>query len=80
VVIALKGKLTTGVDVATVGGGGITRGGGTRASTVERDAHEAMVSLGYSEAQVSRALGRVREVVDAAAPVEEWIRKALQVI
>jgi Holliday junction resolvasome RuvABC DNA-binding subunit len=39
-----------------------------------------MVSLGYSEAQVSRALGRVREVVDAAAPVEEWIRKALQVI
>ncbi|MBD3314716.1 MAG: Holliday junction branch migration protein RuvA [Chitinivibrionales bacterium] len=80
VVIELKGKLSAergaaGMQSGTVGGS--DRG---NRSAVEKDAHEAMVSLGYSESQVARAIGRVREVLEPGAPVEEWIRKALQVI
>jgi Holliday junction resolvasome RuvABC DNA-binding subunit len=39
-----------------------------------------MLSLGYSEKQVQAAFSRVESVVAADAPVEEWIKKALQVI
>jgi Holliday junction DNA helicase RuvA len=80
VVIELKGKFAATGDGGTGSVGGSTKAGRTGGSSVEGDAHEAMVSLGYSEAQVSRALGRVREVLEPSAPVEEWIRKALQVI
>jgi Holliday junction DNA helicase RuvA len=48
--------------------------------TVQSEATDALISLGYSEQQVQRALMRVREVIDPAAPVEEWIKKALQVV
>ena len=42
---------------------------------------EALLSLGYNEKQVSRAIDRVKEVLAGRdEPVEEWIRKALQVI
>jgi Holliday junction DNA helicase RuvA len=44
------------------------------------DAHEAMLSLGYTEAQVVKSLARVEQVLEPDAPVEEWIRTALQVI
>jgi Holliday junction DNA helicase RuvA len=48
--------------------------------SIHQDALDALISLGYSEQQVQRALMRVQEVIDPAAPVEEWIRKALQVV
>lgn len=47
---------------------------------VREEAFEAMVSLGYNDKQVEKALLRVGQTAGADAPVEEWIRKALQVI
>lgn len=46
----------------------------------KRDAHAAMISLGYNENQVINALLRVEQTIEIDAPVEMWIRKALQVI
>jgi Holliday junction DNA helicase RuvA len=48
--------------------------------TASRLIMDAMVSLGYTDKQVQAALGRVESVIEAGAPVEEWIKKALQVI
>jgi len=60
------------------------RGKGAEVDTVadvKADAYAAMLSLGYSEASVGEALMRVEEILEGTvAPVEEWIRKALQVI
>jgi Holliday junction resolvasome RuvABC DNA-binding subunit len=39
-----------------------------------------MLSLGYNDKQVLKALLRVEQTLTGEAPVEEWIRKALQVI
>jgi Holliday junction DNA helicase RuvA len=44
------------------------------------EAFDAMITLGYVEKQVQAALSRVESVIDADAPAEEWIKKALQVI
>lgn len=46
------------------------------------EAFEALISLGYNEKQVSRAIERVGQVMNDAKDngVEDWIRKALQVI
>lgn len=48
--------------------------------SVRNEAFEAMVALGYAEKQVIAAFSRVEKVVDKDIPVEDWIRKALQVI
>ena len=40
----------------------------------------AMIALGYNEKQVVRAIERIEPEMNAEAPVEEWIRKVLQVI
>lgn len=48
---------------------------------VSQEAYSALVSLGYNDKQVARAVERVRQIItDKDAPVEEWIKKALQVI
>lgn len=47
---------------------------------VRDEAFEAMISLGYNDKQVSKALARVEQTISGNVPVEEWIRKALQVI
>ncbi len=44
------------------------------------DAYAAMISLGYNESQVINALARVEQTIEKDAPVEDWIKKALQVI
>jgi Holliday junction DNA helicase RuvA len=47
------------------------------------EAFEALLSLGYSDKQVARAVERVRQTLteeEPDMPVEEWIKKALQVI
>jgi Holliday junction DNA helicase RuvA len=77
-IVELKGKL--GVFSAeapkTPGqAGSFDKGGNERAQ-----AYDAMISLGYGEKQVQAALSRVETVIDRGAPVEEWIKKALQVI
>ncbi|MBD3322751.1 MAG: Holliday junction branch migration protein RuvA [Chitinivibrionales bacterium] len=47
---------------------------------IRNEAYEAMVSLGYADKQVQNAIARVEKVIDTSLPVEEWIKKALQVI
>ena len=78
-VMELKGKLDVGdVDVSIP-----LRKGDKKADldmSIRNDAYSAMISLGYNEAQVISAITRVEQTVDKDAPVEEWIKKALQVI
>lgn len=47
---------------------------------IRDEAFAAMVSLGYNDKQVQKAFTRVEQTVSVSAPVEEWIRKALQII
>lgn len=49
-------------------------------SSISEEAFAAMISLGYNEKQVGKAIARVEETIAGNAPIEEWIRKALQVI
>jgi Holliday junction DNA helicase RuvA len=78
-VVELKGKLGSAVD--DVGGPAAqAQEGGQPEPVVDRQAFGALGSLGYSEAQVAKALARARETMESDAPVEEWIRRALQVI
>jgi Holliday junction DNA helicase RuvA len=54
---------------------------GAKASGGKREeVFAAMISLGYNDKQVERALSRVGETLQDDADAEEWIRKALQVI
>jgi holliday junction DNA helicase RuvA len=78
-VVELKGKIK-GVSVQqTVSVGSAQASRSTRVPGRD-DAFEALSALGYNDAQVVRALERASEVVAADAPVEDWIRKALQVL
>jgi Holliday junction DNA helicase RuvA len=76
-VMELKGRLGPAGDFAESGPGVFSRGmrGHPRA-----EAFDAMIALGYAEKQVQSALARVEGVIDADAPAEDWIKKALQVI
>jgi Holliday junction DNA helicase RuvA len=44
------------------------------------EAFAAMMSLGYNDKQVTKAIARVEQEIGDGAPIEEWIRMALQVI
>jgi holliday junction DNA helicase RuvA len=72
-VMELKGKLDFITGAVAVDGKRATHGS-------KSEAFDAMISLGYAEKQVQAALGRVENVLENDAPVEEWIKKALQVI
>jgi Holliday junction resolvasome RuvABC DNA-binding subunit len=77
--VELKGKpgLTAGdAPQAGRGAGASGKGGGAERS----QAFDAMLSLGYNDKQVQAALARVDSVIEDGAAVEEWIKKALQVI
>jgi holliday junction DNA helicase RuvA len=75
-VMELKGKIE-GISANGENGTVLSRGvnGSPRS-----EAFDAMITLGYSEKQVQTALSRVEDVIDDAAPTEEWIKKALQII
>ncbi len=77
--VELKGKLgAVAMDAPRTSPsspGAVAKSGGERAQ-----AFDAMVSLGYGDKQVQAALARVEDVIEQGAPVEEWIKKALQVI
>lgn len=78
-VMELKGKL----DVGEINVSVPLKKGEKRAVpdiSVRSDAYAALISLGYNESQVISSLTRVEQAVDKDAPVEEWIKKALQVI
>lgn len=82
-VLELKGKVNTASSPRTA-----TRSTGKSGATVTAaqkrnvrdEAFEAMVALGYNDKQVVKALARVEETLEKDTPVEEWIRKSLQVI
>jgi len=44
------------------------------------EAFAAMLSLGYNDKQVTKALDRVGQEIKEDAPIEDWIKTALQVI
>jgi Holliday junction DNA helicase RuvA len=81
-IMELRGKLKV------IGSGGALQKAETAftqapaAPGAREEAFEALVSLGYNDKQVSRAIERVGQVMNDAGDngVEDWIRKALQVI
>jgi holliday junction DNA helicase RuvA len=51
------------------------------ATDASEEATAALISLGYNEKQVTRAIERVKQIIEGEdESVEEWIKKALQVI
>ena len=77
-VLELKGKVGT---FSSQGPGSFKVGPSISSETgIGDEAFAAMISLGYNEKQVTKALSRVEQIITEDAPVEEWIRKALQVI
>ena len=79
-VVELKGKLGMySSTAAPVSAAAIKRSGG-KANSRRDEAFAAMLSLGYNDKQVMKAVTRVEQEIDENAPIEEWIRMALQVI
>lgn len=79
-VLELKGKLGTSVPSSHITLPQLSAKKAGSGVSVRDEAFEAMLSLGYNDKQILKALSRVEQVVTTDAPVEEWIRKALQVI
>jgi Holliday junction DNA helicase RuvA len=81
-IVELRGKLkvTGGDGVSHKIAGGLTPVSSAPGSREE--AFEALISLGYNDKQVSRAIERVGQAMSDAGGygVEDWIKKALQVI
>ena len=78
----LRGKMKI-VPAAVSAKDTTPRGRAAKKIQVNQEACSALISLGYGEKQVQAAIERVRQTMtdaDADAPVEEWIKKALQVI
>lgn len=78
-IMELRGKITdmrsepSAVPAAT--------GKGIPVSDTGAEAFEALLSLGYNDKQVASAIERVRQTLtEEDVMVEEWIKKALQVI
>jgi Holliday junction DNA helicase RuvA len=79
-IMELRGKLTVSPAIETVKDGAV-RTKASKSIQVNHEASSALISLGYSEKQVQAAIERVRQTIDDKdAPVEEWIKRALQVI
>lgn len=79
-IMELRGKLKVVPGTASVKEGAVQTKT-SRKIQVNEEAYSALISLGYSEKQVQTAIERVRQTMtDTEAPVEEWIKKALQVI
>ncbi len=77
-IVELKGKLgIASIDAPLAARAGVDSDKG---SAERSQAFDAMISLGYGDKQVQAALSRVQSVIEGGAAVEEWIKKALQVI
>jgi Holliday junction DNA helicase RuvA len=81
-VIELRGKLKVTGTGSAVQEGGAEPGGRAVRSGAREEAFEALISLGYNEKQVAKAIERVQQSLGDKSDisVEEWIKKALQVI
>jgi Holliday junction resolvasome RuvABC DNA-binding subunit len=79
-IMELRGKLKVVPGTSAIKEG-IVQTKTFRKIQVNEEAFSALISLGYGEKQVQTAIERVRQTMtDKDAPVEEWIKKALQVI
>ena len=79
-VVELKGKLGMySSTAAPVSAPSIKRTGG-KINNRRDEAFAAMMSLGYNDKQVLKAVTRVEQEIEEDAPIEEWIKMALQVI
>jgi holliday junction DNA helicase RuvA len=77
ILVELRGKLSYSPGMsATAAVSSSTAAPGS----VRDEVFAAMLSLGYNDKQITRALSRVEQTVTAETPIEEWIRNALQVI
>ncbi len=76
-VVELKGKL--GIYSSSVPAA-VALKSSANGSSQRDEAFAAMMTLGYNDKQVLKAISRVDQVIAADASVEEWIRMALQVI
>jgi len=80
-IMELRGKITatrSGPSAAVAAPGAEVTSSDTGA-----EAFEALLSLGYNDKQVAKAIERVRQTITESEQdiqVEEWIKKALQVI
>ena len=80
-IMELRGKITVTQEAPSAVPA--AQGGGTPSSDTGTEAYEALLSLGYNDKQVARAIERVRQTITESEQditVEEWIKKALQVI
>ncbi len=75
--IELKGKVGSPLVSGISEGSLVTKPSNMK---IRDEAFAAMLSLGYNDKQVQKAFTRVEQTVSESAPVEEWIRKALQII
>jgi Holliday junction DNA helicase RuvA len=81
-IMELRGKITAPPRGAA-SAAPASSGAEAPVSDTGAEAFEALISLGYNDKQVARAVERVRQTLaeeEVDIPVEEWIKKALQVI
>jgi holliday junction DNA helicase RuvA len=80
--IELKGKFDTlqGVGKTKSAVSGNLPGVPFRGTSAKGEAAEALMALGYNDREVYKAIDRVAEVIPADSPVEEWVKRALQVV
>ncbi|GBU21640.1 ATP-dependent DNA helicase RuvA [Fibrobacteres bacterium R8-0-B4] len=74
IIIELKGKLGPYSSTST------PRSKIPIAKGRKEEAYAAMLSLGYNDKQVAKAIDRVSLEIDREAQIEEWIRMALKII
>jgi Holliday junction DNA helicase RuvA len=75
IIVELKGKLGMYASTASIS---MTKR--PVAKGRKEEAYAAMLSLGYNDKQVAKAIERVSQEINENAPIEEWIKTALQVI
>ncbi len=76
IIIELKGKLGSYASSATP----LVRSKVPIAKGRKEEAYAAMLSLGYNDKQVAKAIDRVSLEIGGDAQIEEWIRTALKII
>jgi len=78
IIIELKGKL--GAYSSPVSATSAARSKIPVAKGRKEEAYAAMLSLGYNDKQVAKAIDRVSQEISQDAQIEDWIRTALKVI
>jgi Holliday junction DNA helicase RuvA len=80
-IMELRGKLGGIVAAGPPESGACERGPAGARGSESDEAFAALIALGYNDKQVGRAVERVRQTAEGKElPVEEWIKRALQVI